>query len=258
MKINGKEVGIGNKYKTINPLVLIARQIAKRFKYEHSRFSDYIEPSNDPNQDYGIWSIVESFPHYHVMGFPVYGDYKGHKFVDQIYDFFKSIKNFKTGLYYRFFKRMHKLTLRNIKADTWTDSDERMFQACFTILGEYVENELGTVNWYPDQPDCMYRGYRQHAQNGDAPLIDLWLWYLKELPQEEIEYANYIDKKYANTRIVTKPSVNHKDLLEMHIEGQVTTEIEKDQKYDSGPDYIEELKDKKLKELICLRRTMWT
>ena len=46
------------------------------------------------------------------------------------------------------------------------DADERMFHACFSILGEFVEEELGTTSQgYDKEQSRLYRGrYIERAQ----------------------------------------------------------------------------------------------
>jgi hypothetical protein len=53
-----------------------------------------------------------------------------------------------------------------IKPGVWVDADERMFHACFTILGQYVDGELG------GEPSVEI----------DKTAIALWRWYRNELP----------------------------------------------------------------------------
>lgn len=99
------------------------------------------------------------------------------------------------------------------------DVDEIMFRACFALLGRYVEDELGRGHG----PD-LYRGYRLHAAEGDEFAIDLWVWYSYDLFALEQEAA-------ADYRAFIA-------------------------KY--GYDYLENLKDQKLRALIEMRQALWT
>ncbi len=57
-----------------------------------------------------------------------------------------------------------------------------MFFACFALLGEFVEHELGRLT----DGQEGHRGYRLHradeddGSNPERKAIDLWLWYLGE------------------------------------------------------------------------------
>jgi len=112
----------------------------------------------------------------------------------------------------------------------WCDADERMLMACFTILGQFVEQELGPSLEEPESDGgslpreerevTSHRGYRVHCYGGtDEQAIDLWLWYRDELPALE---------KQADE----DPSIPFRT--------------------------IDELKDRKLRSLIDIRQTLWT
>ena len=138
----------------------------------------------------------------------------------------------------------------------WCDADERIFQACFTILRQFVEDELGT-----EQDD--YRGYRLHSadiepedpsglaprRSSDKDAIDLWLWYRDELPKLEADYAQDISECFSG-EWKTQP-VPGLPLREITDFGKV-----REPKFPY--DYPEIVKDKKLRELIELRCSLWT
>lgn len=65
-----------------------------------------------------------------------------------------------------------------IEKGEWCDADERMFLACFTILGQFMEGELADCTW----GDMSHHGYNVSSDN-DIKAIDLWLWYRDELPK---------------------------------------------------------------------------
>lgn len=107
----------------------------------------------------------------------------------------------------------------------YCDVDELIFRACFALLGRFVEEELGRISVDDALEDGHYMGYRIHSLEGtDEVAIDLWLWYiqdLKNLENEEMNDYRGFNKKY-------------------------------------GFDYIENVKDKKLRELIDIRGHLWT
>jgi hypothetical protein len=142
----------------------------------------------------------------------------------------------------------------------WRDTDERIFQACFTILGQFVENELGPETTVradlaaegrdPDRT-TFYRGYRVHSCGGnDEKAIDLWLWYTIDLPALEAAYDADIEEVYSGD-ITTKPVPNNPMLREL-----VFPPLKREPKYPH--DYPETVKEQKLAELIALRRALWT
>lgn len=108
------------------------------------------------------------------------------------------------------------------------DADERMFHACFSILGEFVEEELGTTSQgYDKEQSRLYRGYRLHSANDrDKAAIDLWLWYRDDLPGE----TALCDRNIAD--MPPDNPVDHEQILQ-------------------------NLKDQKLRDLINIRRQLW-
>lgn len=108
------------------------------------------------------------------------------------------------------------------------DADERMFHACFSILGEFVEEELGTTSQgYDKERSRLYRGYRLHSANDrDKAAIDLWLWYRDDLPEE----TALCDRNIA--AMTPDNPVDHEQILQ-------------------------NLKDQKLRDLINIRRQLW-
>src|SRR5271154_3495189 len=228
MKIGKHKIGFGNRYKTINPLVLLARVIASKFVAK-DQFS-----SGDDSNDYWIGEMASfGSSSSHLMGFPIYGsDYKGEKIIEFIYYKLKPISDWKSRQYYRFKRKHHKLTIRNIEPTTWTDVDNRMFHAMFTILGTFVESELGKISeeYKKEYPDCDYKGYRLHSAGGtDEQAIDLWLWYLNDLPKEEKDYAAYIHRKFGKRRMKSTPEGN--GLSSLSFEGPDESTEEEEEKY---------------------------
>jgi len=122
---------------------------------------------------------------------------------------------------YRTFSRYH--IVNTGLSPRYYDVDELMFHACFSLLGRFVEGELGIIP--TNYPHEHYRGYRLHCEGGtDEAAIDLWLWYRFELKkledQLESDYRGFVDK--------------------------------------NGFDYIDKLKEQKLSELMKIRTTLWT
>ncbi len=135
-----------------------------------------------------------------------------------------------------------------IKKGKWRDADDRMFHACFVILGQYVEGELGTKPWSGGE-EAMYRGYRRHSGgDSDEKAIDLWLWYRDELPALQQDYARDLNECYSGGLTTQK---NADGLREVISFGCV-----REPKYTH--DYPETVKDAKLRELIDLRMALWT
>jgi hypothetical protein len=91
--------------------------------------------------------------------------------------------------HYRFINRIH-IVKTNLKPG-WHDVDEVMFHACFSLLGRFVEKELGIATVDYTLEYGHYRGYRIHAAGDrDEKAIDLWLWYKFDLPKLEENYNN--------------------------------------------------------------------
>jgi len=255
MKIGKTKIGFGNKYKTINPLVLVARVVATKFAAKDP-FS-----AGDDSNDYWI-SEMASFgsSNAHLLGFPIYGgDYKGEKIVEFIYNKLKPISDWKHRQYYRFKRQPHRLTLLNIDPTSWADTDTRMFHAMFTLLGTFVERELGKISeeYKKEYPDCDYKGYRLHCCGGtDEKAIDLWLWYTIELPKEKEGYSEYLDRKYCDMKMVKGDGTFSFQGVDRKAEGHEKYEPEDERHL--GFDYIEAMQDKKFMELVDLRRSLWT
>lgn len=115
----------------------------------------------------------------------------------------------------------------------WTDKDRVMFHACFSILGSFVKDELGPPD---DEWTSQYRGFRKHfCDEKQDRLVDLWLWYRDEYPNIVEKYARYLNLRYGGSTAEESPE-------------------EEEFPYD----YPEVVADKKLRELIDLRRAMWT
>ncbi len=146
----------------------------------------------------------------------------------------------------RFIDRDHVMKLPI--AGHWVDSDERMFLACFQALRYFVEEELGlpSKEW---GLESQYRGYRLHSAEGtDQKAIDLWLWYRDELPKLEQEYNDEVRACYGGT--TTFGPLDHNGLREVHVNPR------REMKFPH--DWPETVKDEKLRELIELRRYLWT
>ena len=66
--------------------------------------------------------------------------------------------------------------------EQWSDSDDRLFFACFECLRWYVEKELGK----PQDGWGEHRGWRCHAE-GDEHFIDLYCWYTAHTYRQMVE-----------------------------------------------------------------------
>lgn len=129
----------------------------------------------------------------------------------------------------------------------FVEIEERMFHACFTLLGDFVENQLGTKEWF-ENSNSMYRGYRCHfAGNTNEKAIDLWLWYRDELEVLEEDYARDVNEYYEDRPLKRGPGW----IGPVAIENPRSLEL----KYPYG--YIKEVKSQKLTELIAMRRNLW-
>ncbi len=183
-----------------------------------------------------------------VFGIEVFGMEKTvwyYKPIMFLYNILRRIDRIYYYLHYRFIKKFHILKLP--LPYTWTDADERMFVACFVILGQFVEDELGIKAWFGS--DTLYKGYRRHSDGGtDEQAIDLWLWYKNDLSALEKDYSDDIRACYSG-KMVWKDAGN--GLSEL-----VDTGRTKEPKYEYG--HVENVKDQKLKELIELRQSLWT
>lgn len=139
----------------------------------------------------------------------------------------------------------------------WVDADRMMFHACFVILGDFVENELGK-----DEDGDGHCGYRLHAADiedddpsglpaepsRDRKAIDLWLWYRDEYPKLVEDYCADIAECYSGD-LKTEEMLNGLHLITSL--GQI-----KEPKYPY--DYPEVVADEKLRELIEIRKSLWT
>lgn len=197
-----------------------------------------------------------------VFGMKVFGgdhDAPWFKPVRLLYRYFTNIHNAKLWILYRTTHRYHVLNLGI--APGCYDTDYRMFHACFALLGQFVEQELGRMPIdeakaaYGDNADeCHYKGYRLHSCGGhDERAIDLWLWYKVELPAEERAVDEEILELYGNAKFKFTPPVDAPGLSEAvaaHIPKRAAAKYEHD--------YIENLMDDKLRQLMELRRYLWT
>ena len=135
----------------------------------------------------------------------------------------QSIDSVYWWIHHRFIFRHH--IVRTDLRPGWCDVDEVMFCACFALLGRFVEHELGiaTVDYALEYGH--YRGYRIHSLGGtDEAAIDLWHWYRYDLKK----LYNEMDRDY---------------------HGFVKTH---------GRDFVENLKEEKLVQLMAMRKTLWT
>lgn len=135
-----------------------------------------------------------------------------------------------------------------IEPGAWRDADDRIFHACFLILGQFVEQELGTEPLdIGGVKSPMYRGYRVHFADGyNEKAIDLWLWYRDELPQLQRDYTDDITAAFGGMH------------LEQDEKGAIRWVGGKTGIRRFPYDFPQTVKDEKLRELIELRRSLWT
>jgi len=173
----------------------------------------------DPWPYFIYWRILGLIPPYGrssfstILGMSLYGK-KGKWFIPfrwwginvmfLIDDLYYAVKH-------RFFTKLWLLQL-DINRYKWMDSCDLLFHANFAVLKHFVEYELGQS----DKPN-NYRGYRLHSN--EESIIDLYLWYRDEFPQEKKDFSN-------------------------------------NNKYPSN--WLDDRIDKKLQELVDLRRSLWT
>jgi len=128
-------------------------------------------------------------------------------------------------LAWRTWDRYH--VVRLLTEPGYRDVDFRMAAACFALLGEFVEKELGAAGEGAeegneedgDKDERLWRGFRLHSMGGtDEKAIDLWLWYRDEFPKL--------------SHVPAEDGLGRKD-----------------------PD---DVLDEKLGELMALRRSLWT
>lgn len=152
------------------------------------------------------------------------------------------------AVYYWFHYRVRRYDIvRTDLGFCYADADERMFRACFALLGEFVEQELGREAWFEGSE--LYRGYRLHFEGDEQKrLIDLWLWYRDELPRLIDDYDDDMRMSFSG-KMQTRDIGN--GLTEVISFGQT-----KEPRYPH--DWPSTVKDEKLRELIALRRHMWT
>lgn len=140
-----------------------------------------------------------------IFGFAVYGSEHEDRWwapvLDGVHDALRILDGAWHWLAWRTWDRYHVVRLR--MEPGYRDVDFRMAAACFALLGEFVEKELGAVDAGAkggtgeggkggageededeDEDRCSWRGFRLHSMGGtDERAIDLWLWYRDEFPK---------------------------------------------------------------------------
>ena len=135
----------------------------------------------------------------------------------------------------------------------WYDADQRMFDACFTILGQFVIGELGEADMNLimksniKDDDTIYHGYIVRNGRGfNQKAIDLWIWYIDYLPKLEKD----CNRDYGRNHIVINSSY--------FSDGDFSSNI----KYPLNRKYtykeIECIKTEKLNQLMEIRGSLWT
>lgn len=144
-----------------------------------------------------------------------------------------------------------------IEPGAWRDADDRMFHACFVILGQYIEEELGTEPRPHQDGSMMHRGYRLHSADGggdhskrERAAIDLWLWYRNELPVLKRAYDEDVEEVYA-----APGGLRYGEPDE---QGRTPATVVRNREPKFPYDWPETVKDAKLRGLMDLRRYLWT
>jgi hypothetical protein len=197
----------------------------------------------------------------------------------------------------RFLQKLHRtiyshatLHIPTLKRGQWYDTDTKMFEAMFTLLCEYVENECAHMElmdtkkyslwtrlrhrWVPRQfrktlsrqlglanLDWMasVEDAPQHQIDMSQMTKDLYLWYNDEYPQMQNPYETVIDPQFIFVDENDNPTndfVSSTSTRQMHR---------------FHPDYrdmldtlnaMEEAQQKtvdmKLEDLLAIRRSLWT
>jgi hypothetical protein len=197
----------------------------------------------------------------------------------------------------RFLQKLHRtiyshatLHIPTLKRGQWYDTDTKMFEAMFTLLCEYVENEcahmelmdtkkyslwtrlrhrwlprkfrktlsrqlgLANLDWMASVEDAP-----QHQVDMSQMTKDLYLWYNDEYPQMQDPYETVIDPQFIFVDEDNNPTndfVSSTSTRQMHR---------------FHPDYrdmldtlnaMEEAQhktiDMKLEDLLAVRRSLWT
>ena len=190
-----------------------------------------------------------------VFGVPIYGNtyYNEPWFrltFRAYHSFLRRVDNVYFWFVYRFRRRYH--IVNTGLEPGYRDVDDLMFHACFALLGRFVEKELGPFrlnNKYHCE-EAHYRGYRLHSTGDDnKKAVDLWLWYKHELPEIERLYAEDLEACYGGDTL----KFGETDERGFR-EAIITPRAERKYPYD----WPEIVKDEKLRELIDMRRSLWT
>lgn len=180
------------------------------------------------------------------------------------------------------------LTMPALRRGQWYDTDTKMFEALFTLLCEYVENEcahmelmdtkkysrwtrlrhrwlprkfrkalsrelgLANLDWAINEPDCQ-----QHQRDTAEMTKDLYVWYTTEYPlmRDPYEMANdpefiFVDASGNPTNeMVTAGGNMNKFHPQYHAMLNTIHDIENTQN---------NLIDTKLEDILAIRRSLWT
>lgn len=140
-------------------------------------------------------------------------------------------------------------TLKLPYEDTqWVDADQRIFDACFTILGQYVEGELGRFE--DVNSEDQYLGYMLHSSSGtDEKAIELWIWYNEYL--EKIIKDSDKDYSMSYISVPENNASGPKNIFAgmLNVDG-----FNKKYQYQE----ISDLMGEKLSELMEIRTGLWT
>lgn len=187
-----------------------------------------------------------------VLGYPVYGDsprwvgFVAHKILRPASD----------GIYwlkYRLHPR-HKYHLVDTKLGPgYYDQDTRMLHACFSLLGDYIEEEGGIEA-------IRSNGETIHVIDGEkqAEIVALWDWWKVEKPADEAKRDAMMSELFGGQKLETKPVEGNDNLVEW-VEPEHSPEWEaRWEIYQALDKKIDDDEQAMLHRLINLRPGLWT
>ena len=203
-----------------------------------------------------------------VLGIPVFGnrhfDRRWFKLtVLPLYRFFRSAQDAKNWVRYRTIKR-HKYHLVDTRLGPgYYDQDTRMLHACFSLLGDYIEEEGGAdklAQWSqelmaePDKnaPEGMQMGQAQRQNEA----LSLWRWWTVEKPADEKLRDELLHDLYGNRRLRTRPVMGG-ELEEILLPEFTEDERTKEKRFRALEAKIDDDEQVMLHRLIDIRGSLW-
>jgi hypothetical protein len=184
------------------------------------------------------------------------------------------------------------LTMPALRRGQWYDVDTKMFEAMFTLLCEYVENEcahmelmdtkkysrwtrlrhrwvprqfrktlsrqlgLANLDWAINEPDCQ-----QHQRDAAEMTKDLYMWYTDEYPLMQDPYEMAIDPEFIFVDVDGNPT--NEMIKSKDADGAYINRFHPE--YTAMLDTIRDIEnaqnnliDAKLEDILAIRRSLWT